>query len=124
MSAQRDHVTYMGGPAGARNRSTPLGSILHARGITAIQLSFATGIHPRTLSDYLGNHVPIRAHHLPLITSYLRVSAAQLMVEPEGGYDGEKIKVINRQLGKDHARDRDLREEMVKPDGVARVIVK
>lgn len=96
MPGQRDHVTYMGGPRRS-NINTPLGSICHSKGITAKALAFGTDINPRTLSDYLGNRIPIRSHHLPLITAFLGVSAESLMVEPEGGWEGtvEKIKQQN-----------------------------
>lgn len=129
MPGQRNHATYMGGTR-SKNLTTPLGSACHELGITAKALCIGTGINPRTLSDYLSNRLPIRTHHLPLISSFLGVPPSRLIGEPEGGYDGELRKVINRsngsQTGRDggKARDRDLREERLKPEGVMRIVNK
>lgn len=101
MAGQRDHATYMGG----RNRNniqTPLGSICHEKGITALALCQGTGINPRTLSDYLGNKVPIRTHHMPVITAFLGVTPAELTREPEGGWEGQLEKIRARDARPEH----------------------
>lgn len=122
MSSQRNHKTYMGGKNGQQNVDTPLGQACHFRGITAHALSIGTGINARTLSDYFSNRIPIRTHHLPLISQFLGVEPSSLMKEPEGGYDGEVMRVMNGNTGTTgKMRDRDVREEMVKPPGVYRV---
>lgn len=117
MPRQRDHVTYMGGPKRS-NIYTPLGSLLHEKGITAKMLMIGTGIHPRTLSNYLGNKIPILPSHLPLITEFLGCTVERIMQEPEGGWEGnvEKIRQDHPRpqhhgMVRDMMRPKDANEE-------------
>lgn len=62
--------------------TTPLGRILLTRNITAIQLSRACDIHPRTLTEYLSGRQHIKPDHMVRVCEYLEV-------EPDDLYIGE-----------------------------------
>lgn len=49
------------------NRNTPLGELMYVEGWSASEVSAASGIHPRTLSEYLsGRREPLEEHLLAL----------------------------------------------------------
>lgn len=62
------------------NTSTPLGQILLERGLSVRELAEGTGIHSRTLSDYLANRVPILRHHLIEICDALDLEPEELEI--------------------------------------------
>lgn len=46
------------------NASTPLGQMMRARAMSVQQLQAKTGIHNRTISNYLADREPILGSHL------------------------------------------------------------
>lgn len=57
----------------------PLGRIMAEQGWTAAELAAATGIYPRTLTEYLAGRKPFLDHHLSDIALALDVPAADLI---------------------------------------------
>lgn len=81
------------------NTSTNLGKIMVVRGVTATQTSSETGIHPRTLTEYLAGRKKPTARHLMELAAYLRVKPSRLIddpshpstpiLDPHGDHDGD-----------------------------------
>jgi transcriptional regulator with XRE-family HTH domain len=61
------------------NTSQPLGQIMQRKNWTAMEVSRATGIHPRTLTDYLAGTKPIQPHHLWNLADILGCTIADLL---------------------------------------------
>lgn len=66
------------------NTCTPLGEALRASGMSLRDLSYASGVNERTLSDYLADpdeprHKPIRPHHLWAVADALDVTPDSLL---------------------------------------------
>jgi hypothetical protein len=61
------------------NTSTPLGKLMADRGYTVKGLESATDISYRTISDYLAGRVPIRSHHMAILTDTFDVSRDVLL---------------------------------------------
>lgn len=57
---------------------TPLGQRMAMLGYTATDFAAVTGIHPRTLSDYLNGRRAIQSHHAFAAAEVLGVDAATI----------------------------------------------
>jgi transcriptional regulator with XRE-family HTH domain len=53
------------------SRETALGRLMAGDGWTAMEVSMASGVHPRTLSDYLNSRREIQVHHLTALAEVL-----------------------------------------------------
>lgn len=53
------------------------------RGVTATQTSSETGIHPRTLTEYLAGRKTPTSRHLMELATYLRVKPSRLVNNPD-----------------------------------------
>lgn len=61
------------------SRDTALGQIMFEEGWTAADMSAATGVHPRTLSDYLNQRRVIQPHHVGLLADALGCDEDELL---------------------------------------------
>lgn len=64
------------------NKSTPLGKVMAARGVTAKWVSEQSGVYTRTLTEYLAGRQAIPAHHLAALSATLQVPRSALVNPP------------------------------------------
>ena len=61
---------------------TPLGRHMSMLGWTATDFAAASGIHPRTLTDYLAGRRDLPTHHLIAAASTLQIDPDELVGDP------------------------------------------
>jgi len=62
---------------------TPLGKALRASSMTVAQLSAASGVYNRTLTEYLAGRKLWSVRHLTKVAEALNVEPEELMYQPE-----------------------------------------
>lgn len=60
-------------------RHTPLGTLMGEEGWTVKEVADITGIHQRTMTDYLAGRKTILDHHLVALSDLFEVSADDLL---------------------------------------------
>lgn len=73
---------------------TRLGKVMAFRDLTASEVASASGVHPRTLTEYLAGREPIRPQHLQRLADALGVSPDVIFEEEPSQPTGLKATSI------------------------------